>query len=177
MRFLNKTAIITSFTMLLTCSIYAEPTLPPPVEDFVKLEKMAGSAGAFTVKENFPKDYFLIPKNLPYLVGLSLYDSSSSKLNLSKEQIDAILEIKKAVVSTAAKKALKIKKMELDIVQKISFTHKGTKAKELYATVDEIATLKAELTKLHLTCIEKVKSILTKEQYEELLDYGVVNMF
>lgn len=168
---------IASCVILFGSAAAAKPNLPPPVEDFVKLEKMAGPAGAFTVKENFPKDYFLIPKNLPYLVGLSLYDPSSSNLNLSKKQIDAILEIKKTVTSQAAKKALKIKKMELEVMQKISLTYEGTKAKKLYSTIDEIAKLKAELTKMHLNCIEKVKSILTKQQYEELLDYGVVNMF
>ncbi|OHE09289.1 MAG: hypothetical protein A2513_03940 [Sulfurimonas sp. RIFOXYD12_FULL_33_39] len=175
---LNKTtSALLSYTILFATVAAAKPNLPPPVEDFVKLEKMAGPAGAFTVKENFPKDYFLIPKNLPYLVGLSLYDPSSSTLNLSKEQIDSILKIKQELTSKAAKKALVIKKLELDMMQKISLQYKSPKVTEFYPTVDEIAKLKAELTKIHLDCIEKVKAVLTKEQYEELLEYGVVNMF
>ena len=48
---------------------------------------------------------------------------------------------------------------------------------DFFDKVDEIAKLKTELTKAHLECIEHVKAILTDEQYEELLDYGVVNMF
>lgn len=173
----KTTSFLLSSTILLSTTAMAEPNLPPPVEDFVKLEKMAGPTGAFTAKENFPKDYFLIPKNLPYLVGLSLYDPSSSKLKLSKGQIDSILKIKQELTSKAAKKALVIKKLELDMMQKISLQYKSPKATEFYPTVDEIAKLKAELTKIHLDCIEKVKAVLTKEQYEELLDYGVVNMF
>jgi hypothetical protein len=157
--------------------VMAKPNLPPPVEDFVKMEKMAGSAGAFTAKENFPKDYFLIPKNLPYLVGMTLYDPSSSTLELSKDQIEAILKIKKELMAKASEKALKVKKLELEIVEKIGLKYNGAKASDLYSTIDEIAKLKAELTKIHLECIEKVKAVLTQKQFEEMLDYGIVNMF
>jgi hypothetical protein len=166
-----------SCSLLLSSNVVADPTLPPPIQDMVKMEKLAGPAGAFTTKENFPKDYFLMPKNLPYLVGITLYDSSSAKLNLSKEQIEAILKIKDELMAKAAKKALVVKNLELDMMKEISFTQNSKKATEFYPTVDEIAKLRAELTKIHLDCIEKVKAILTPEQFEEMLDYGVVNMF
>lgn len=168
-------AIVT--VAMLGSALAAEATLPPPVQDVVKMEKLAGPAGPFTTKENFPKDYFLMPKNLPYLVGMTLYDNSSANLKLSKEQIDAILKIKENLMSKAVEKALVIKKLELDMMQQISFKHKGTKAADFYPKVDEIAKLRAELTKIHLDCIEKVKAVLTPEQFEEMLDYGVVNMF
>jgi hypothetical protein len=168
---------IASCAVLFATTAIAKPNLPPPAEEFAKVEKKAGPAGAFVAKENFPKDYFLMPKNLPYLVGLSLYDPSSSNLNLSKEQLEAILKIKKELMTKAIDKALVVKKLELEVTQKISFQHESPKATELYPTIDEIAKLRAELTKIHLDCIEKVKAVLTKEQYEELLDYGVVNMF
>ena len=177
MKHIKTVTKIAFCSILLSTGAAAKPNLPPPVEDVVKMEKMAGAAGAFTVKENFPKDYFLMPKNLPYLVGLSLYDPSSSNLNLSKKQIDAILNIKKELMQNAAKKALIIKKMELGVVEKIAFKHKSIKATELHPTIDEIAKLRAELTKIHLDCIEKVKAVLSEKQFEELLDYGVVNMF
>lgn len=172
-----KTAAIASCVVLFATTAIAKPNLPPPAEEFAKVEKMAGPAGAFVAKENFPKDYFLIPKNLPYLVGLSLYDPSSSNLNLSKQQIEAILKIKKELMTKAIEKALVVKKLELELTQKISFQYESPKAAEFYPTIDKIAKLRAELTKIHLDCIEKVKAVLTKEQYEELLDYGVVNMF
>jgi hypothetical protein len=168
---------VTLYILIFGVSVAAEPNLPSPVEDVVKMEKMAGSVGAFTTKESFPKDYFLMPKNLPYLVGMTLYDSSSSNLELSEEQINAILKIKKELMSEAAKKALVVKKLELELMQKVSFKHKTPKMSEFYPMVDEIAKLRAELTKIHLNCIEKVKAVLTKEQFEEMLDYGVVNMF
>lgn len=177
MKSIKTVAAIASCAILLSTNLLAEPNLAPPVEDVVKMEKMAGPAGPFAVKENFPKDYFLMPKNLPYLVGMTLYDPSSSNLNLSIEQVEAILKIKKELMASAAQKALVIKKLELDVVQKISFKHKSIKATELHPAIDEIAKLRAELTKIHLDCIEKVKAVLTPEQFEEMLDYGVVNMF
>lgn len=166
-----------ALTLVSAVYVTAKPNLPPPVEDFVKMEKMAGPAGAFTAKENFPKDYFLIPKNLPYLIGMALHDPSSSNLDLSKEQIEAILKIKKELIANASQKALIVKKLELEIVEKIGLKHQGTKASDLYSSIDEIAKLKAELTKMHLDCIEKVKAVLTPKQFEEMLDYGIVNMF
>ncbi|MDD5156891.1 hypothetical protein [Sulfurimonas sp.] len=171
-----KLAIL-SCSLVISSSLVADATLPPPIQDVVKMEKMAGPAGAFTTKESFPKDYFLMPKNLPYLVGMTLYDNSSAKLNLSKEQIDAILKIKEELLSKATEKALIIKKLELAMMQEIGLKYKSKKIKELYPTVDKIAKLRAELTKMHLVCIEKVKAVLTPAQFEEMLDYGVVNMF
>ena len=177
MKNIKTTLAIISCSFVLISNATADATLPPPIQDVVKMEKMAGPTGAFTTKENFPKDYFLMPKNLPYLVGMTLYDNSSAKLNLSKEQIEAILKIKEELLTKATKKALVVKKLELDMMQEIGLKHKSKKATELYATVDKIAKLRAELTKIHLDCIEKVKAVLTPAQFEEMLDYGVVNMF
>ncbi len=175
---MNKLKSILFITsLLLASSTFAKAVLAPPVEDFVKLEKMAGDAGPFVVKENFPKDYFLIPKNLPFLIGLALYHPASSNLELTKEQIDALVKYKNNATPKLAEKALKIKKLELEITNGISLKHDNIKADTFFDKVDEIAKLRAELTKAHLVCIEKVKQILTAEQYEELLDYGVVNMF
>lgn len=163
--------------MFFTTNLTAEPTLPAPVEDVVKMEKLAGEPGPFTVKDEFPKDYLLIPKNLPFLVGLSLYHPESENLELTKEQITSLLNVKKTVMPYLAQIAKKAKKLEIEIVEGIALKHDDTKAETFYSKVDEIAKLRAELTKAHLRCIEKVKAILTEEQYQELLDYGVVNMF
>lgn len=177
MKSIKTVTKIALLSVMLGTTAIAEPNLPPPIQDVVKMEKMAGPAGAFVTKENFPKDYFLMPKNLPYLVGMTLYDPASSNLELSQEQIDSILKIKDELLGEAVKKALVIKKLELELMNKVSFKHKGPEVTQLYPAVDEIAKLRTELTKLHLGCIEKVKAVLTAEQFEEMLDYGVVNMF
>ena len=171
------TALLLWASIFLATSAIAKPNLPPPIQDVVKMEKMAGDPGPFTSKDNFPKGYLLIPKNLPFLVGLSLYDSSSSNLELSQKQIDALLEVKKGLMPELSKKALVIKNLELEVVNEVGLKYKSATPESQYAKIDTIAKLKADMTKAHLGCIQKVKNILTKEQFEELLDYGVVNMF
>jgi hypothetical protein len=169
--------ILLATTLIVTTSAFAKPNLPPPVENMVKMEKMAGDPGPFMTKEDFPKSYFLIPKNLPFLIGLALYHPSSSNLNLTQKQIDALVKYKNKATPQLAKTALKIKKLELEIVSGMTLQHNKAKASDYFDKVDEIAKLKTQLTKSHLECIEHVKAILSDEQYEELLDYGVVNMF
>jgi len=163
--------------LLFTTNTFAKPNLPPPVEDMVKLKKLAGGAGPFTTKESFPKSYFLITQNLPYLIGLALYHPASSELNLSKEQLDALVKLKKDLTPAIIEKALKIKKLEIEVVEAIALKYKAPKAETQHAKIDKIAKLQAALTKSHLICIEKVKAVLTEEQYEELLDYAIINMF
>ena len=177
MKLIYKTALFISASIFFTTTAVAKPNLPAPVQDVVKMEKMAGDPGPFTPKDNFPKGYLLIPNNLPFLVGLSLYDASSSNLELSQKQIEALLGVKKSVMPELSKKALVVKKLELEIVNEVGLKYKSATPESQYEKVDKIAKLKAELTKAHLRCIQKVKDILTKEQFEELLDYGVVNMF
>ncbi len=164
-------------TLLLATTLFAKPNLPPPVEDVVKLEKLAGSAGPFVAKENFPHDYFLVPKNLPFLVGLALYHPASSELELTKEQTDKIVTIKDELTKKATPIALKIKNLEISLMQKMVIDEQKAKAKDMYKTLDEIAALRVELSKIHLDCIEGVRDTLSKEQFEDLIDYGMVNMY
>ncbi|RLA72354.1 MAG: hypothetical protein DRG24_03220 [Epsilonproteobacteria bacterium] len=175
-RFKLISLLTTGFLLFATHS-FAKPNLPPPVEDMVKLKKLAGGTGPFTAKESFPKSYFLMPQNLPYLIGLALYHPASSEINLSKKQLETLLKLKKDLTPAIIEKALKIKKLELEVVEAVALKYQAVKAETLYSKIDEIASLQASLTKSHLICIEKVKAVLTEEQYEELLDYAIVNMF
>ncbi|MCW8894415.1 MAG: hypothetical protein OQK48_00890 [Sulfurimonas sp.] len=177
MKSFKITAPLLLVSLLFSTSAIAAPNLPPPIADVVEMEKLAGDPGPFVAKEDFPKGYLLITKNLPFLVGLSLYNSNSSNLELTKQQIAALVNIQKTVMPQMAKVAIKIKKLELEIVSDIALQYNDVKAESFFDKVDEIAKLRAELTKSHLRCITKVKTILTADQYEELLDYGIVNMF
>ncbi len=170
-----KTSTILLSLTLLGSTLFAKPNLPPPADEVHKLETLAGRAGPFNVKENFPHDYFLISKNLPFLIGLALYHPASSDLELSKEQIDKLLHTKQTLTDKATPIALKVKELELEIVHKMVFDEKKTKAKSIYPKLEEVAKLRVELSKIHLDCIEGVRDILSDEQFEELLDYGVVN--
>ena len=150
--------------------LFAEPVIPRG--DFsAKLAKAAGKPGQFIrIKEEFPKDYFLVPNNLPFLAGLSLHHPMSSSLGLSKEQIKAILDIKKRTVPPVVKTSQEIKKLELKLAQNIAIDTNS--AKSQYEIVEAIGKKRIELTKAHLQCINDVRAVLTKEQYKKLLKYA-----
>ncbi len=165
-----KKLLIIGLSLGVTTSLMAEPNVPRG--DFgAKLKKMAGEQGQFYVgKENFPKDYFLVPNNLPFLAGLSLHHPKSSNLNLSDKQIKDIQAIKKRVVPPVIKVSKDIKILELKLAQNIAID--TNTAKSQYEIVDAIGKLRIDLTKAHLQCINDVRAILTKEQYKKLLKYA-----
>ena len=164
--------LLISFALLSSLMLqgYADPIVPK--SDFAKkLQKAAGKQGKFVVgKDNFPKSYFLVHQNLPYLVGLTLHHPKSSSLGLSKKQIQAIQEIKKRTVPLVIKKAQEIKLLELKLAENIAIDLNTPKSQ--YKIVDEIAKLRAELTKAHLSCINDVRAVLSNEQYKKLLSYS-----
>ncbi len=143
-----------------------------PIKDFTKnLASKAGPKGKFYQgNERFPKDYFLVHQNLPFLVGLSLHHPKSSTLNLTKEQISKIKKIKKETVPEVVDISLKIKKLEIELANNIAI--ESNTAKSQYSLVDEIGKLRISLTKAHLDCINKVRTILTNEQYKKLIAFA-----
>jgi hypothetical protein len=137
-----------------------------------KLAKAAGQPGPFSNSEEFPKTYFLIPDNLPFMVGLTLNHPMSKTLNLDDEQRAGIKEIKKTTVPVVVRTASKIKGLELDLAERV-INDESTDA--LMDLVDQIGSLRADLTKKHLKCIKQVRDILTPEQYKILLGYAGKN--
>ncbi len=150
--------------------LFAAPVIPRA--DFgAKLQKAAGETGLFVrAKEKFPKDYFLVHNNLPFLAGLSLHHPMSSSLGLNKEQIKKIVDIKKRTVPAVLKASKKVKALELKLAQNIAIDTNS--AESQYKLVDEISKIRTDLTKAHLQCINEVRNVLTKEQYEKLLKYA-----
>ncbi len=138
-----------------------------------KTAKIAGETSKFNKNEDFPKDYFLISKNLPFALGLTLHHPKSSTLGLSKEQIDKLVTMKKEKKPSIIKLAKEIKAMELSLLSLLE-TDEGSKteiSKEMSDLVDNIAKKKAELTKSHLQCVIEVQNVLTKEQREKVGTY------
>lgn len=141
-----------------------------------KMVEIAGETSKFNPNENFPKEYFLIPKNLPFALGLVLHHPQSSTLGLSKEQIEKLVNLKKEKKPLIIKGAKEIKALELSLV-KLLESNEGNRTKvtkEMSELVDTIATKKAELTKAHLQCIIDVQNVLTKEQREKVGAYAGV---
>jgi len=138
-----------------------------------KLAKAAGQLGPFSNAEDFPKTYFLIPDNLPFMVGLTLNHPMSKTLDLSDEQRAKIQEIKKTTVPVVVRTASKIKGLELDLAQQVINNEKPDVLMDL---VDQVGGLRIELTKKHLNCIKQVRDILTQEQFQSLLTYAGKNI-
>jgi hypothetical protein len=157
------------FSMVLSLTgLMAKPNVP--MGDMkVKMAKMAGESSPFNHNEDFPKEYFLIPHNLPYLVGLSLHHPMSSTLGLSKEQIEKIGKIKADTLPQVLKEAKEIKTLELKLVEMI---RNEAPMAELDATIEKIGTMKTALSKKHLRCIEAVRAVLSKEQRKKLFAYA-----
>lgn len=167
-----RTILLSLF--LLSSVVVAKPNVP--VGDFkAKIAKIAGAPGPFVKNEAYPKDYFLVTKNLPFLVGAVLHHPKSSTLDLSKDQIDTLLAHKKTTLKKVFKLSNEIKALEIELAKEIGLKYKSIKIEKLFPKVDKISQLKTELTKAHLKCIEGVKNILTEEQYTKLLKYLVVN--
>lgn len=134
-----------------------------------KLEKMAGPPGPFANAEDFPKDYFLIPRNLPFMVGLALHHPMSKTLDLNDEQIDKIQAIKASTVPAVIASAKKTKELELELARRVI---NGEDFDALMPMVEEISGLRTALTKKHLRCIRQVHNVLTDSQYKKLLAYA-----
>ena len=167
---MNKILISMVVVCGFTLQSFAEPVIPS--DDFTKkLKEAAGKQGQFVVgKDIFPKSYFLVHQNLPFLAGLSLHHPKSSTLGLSQEQIKALQEIKKNTVPLVIKKAQEIKKLELELAQNVAIDTSTPESQ--YEIVDKIAKLRTELTKAHLKCINEVRAVLSKEQYKKLVVYA-----
>jgi Spy/CpxP family protein refolding chaperone len=169
-----KKIITLTLALGLTSLLMAEANIPLDKKAMrAKIEKIAGEVSPFNKHENFPKEYFLIPKNLPFALGLVLHHPQSSTLGLTKEQIATLAQMKKDKTPAIVKSAKTIKGLELKLLGLLE-SNEGNQTKvsdEMSKLVDDIASKKAELTKAHLQCVIEVQNVLTKEQREKVGAY------
>ncbi|PIE03816.1 MAG: hypothetical protein CSA81_00350 [Acidobacteria bacterium] len=134
-----------------------------------QLKEAATEIGPYAAYDRWPKDYFLIPQNLPFMVGLSLYKPGHETIGYSEQQKAEIHKIRSETVPQVIKIAKKIKKMELDLANKLVV--EKVPPKDLYYLVDKIAALRAKLTKAHLDCIYSIQQVVTDDaQYARLVE-------
>ncbi len=167
---MTKKIILTTITTLaLSSTLMAKPNMEKTPEGMKKLSAMAGEVGPYFrgKKEVFPKDYFLVSQNLPYLVGTALFHPQSDTLKLSKEQLAKFVEMKKTIVPVSAKLAKEAKTLELELAKAIVVEKKDPKS--LDGLVDKIAKIKTDMTKAHLDCIHTVQGLLSAEQFDTLI--------
>jgi len=169
-----KKIIAITLALGLTSLLMAEANIPVDKQAMkAKITKIAGEPSPFNKNENFPKEYFLIPKNLPFALGLVLHHPQSSTLGLSKEQIATLVQMKKDKKPAIVKSAKAIKDLEMKLLGLLE-DNEGNQTKvsdEMSKLVDEIASKKAELTKAHLQCVIDVQNVLTKEQRKKVGAY------
>ncbi len=165
---ISKLILITTIfisAMAINQTAYAETH----AEFKARLLKIAGPLGPFAMSEDFPKSYFLISKNLPFMVGLTLGHPMKTKLGLTKEQVSKIKEIKKNTVPVVAKAGKKIKLKEIELANKFIA---GASVDDMAEMVEDIAEMRTKLTKKHLVCIDQVRAILTTKQFKILQGYA-----
>ncbi len=166
---MKKLAILSTVVLTLGMgALSAEPNLKMG-DGAAKLAKMAGEMSPYyrAAKEDFPKDYFLVNQNLPFLVGASLYHPNSDSLKLDKGQLEMMIKLRDKTVPAAAKVAKDIKALETELAK--SIIEDKEDPKKLGELVDKISSLRAALTKAHLECIHDVQQALSAEQYTQLL--------
>jgi galactose-1-phosphate uridylyltransferase len=166
---MKKLTISTLLLVAISSSLMAKANMEKNPEGMKKLQAMAGEMGPYYrhKKEAFPKDYFLVGNNLPFLVGAALFHPQSDTLNLKPEQLKKLAEMKKTIVPVSAKLAKEVKAMEMELVKGIVEDKKTPD--ELAPLVDKIAKAKANMTKAHLSCIHDVQKLLSDEQFSTLL--------
>ena len=170
-----KKIITITLALGLSSLLMADANIPMDKKAMnAKMTEMAGETSKFNPREHFPKEYFLIPRNIPYALGLVLHHQQSSELELTKEQLEKLTTLKKETKPTILKNAKEIKSLELSLVAMLE-TNEGNRTKvtkKMNELVDKIASKKAGLTKSHLLCVINVQNILTKEQREKVGAYA-----
>jgi len=165
---MKKLTRLTTLALTLATSLMADPNIQMG-EGAKKLAQMAGEKSPYyrAAKEDFPKDYFMVNQNLPFLVGVSLFHPNSDQLKLSKEQLAKLVKMKNTTVPAAAKVAKEIKTMELQLAKAMVEEHKEPKSQ--FELVEKISKLRTDLTKAHLKCIFEIQDVLSKEQFKTLV--------
>jgi len=166
---MKKSIFILFTAFLFSSSVLAYDQHDHKANHKAMLLEQAGALGPFTQQEDFPKSYFLIHQNLPFMVGLSLMHPKSETLKLNDQQKSKIQEIMKSTMPVVIKNAREIKQRELALAN--DFINQAT-VEDMEKQVDAIGKLRIALSKKQVRCIEKVRSILNQQQFETLISYA-----
>jgi len=109
---------------------------------------------------------FLIKHGLPHLTKDVMRNWDNPTFGLTADQKEKLTAVRKETMGAVMKLKPEVMALKKEIVQAST---SGTKAADLKEKVDKLASLEAEATMVHLSCIEKTKDILTKDQLLFLL--------
>ncbi len=110
---------------------------------------------------------FLITGKMPHLTKLLLKQWDNPDLNLSTDQKEKLLVVRRETIAEVKALTKKITPLEEQVAEGI-FARQTPE--DLSSLVQTIAKLKAEATMVHLQCIYETSGILDTQQLEFLMD-------
>jgi len=138
-----------------------------PSEEFVDMINEIQRNDKMNALQNSP---FLINKEaLPHMTKLLVKHWDKQALGLSDEQKKKLLVIRHRTIGEVQKAKRKIDTLESEIMEALFMDDESPK--NLDHKIDEIAKLKADVTKVHIQCISETLEILNDEQIEYLLPF------
>ncbi len=138
-----------------------------PTPQFSKMIKEIKTNGRIKGLINSP---FLINQSgLPHITKILIENWDKAKLGLSDKQKEKLLIIRQETLKAVKKIKKEIAPLEESIISSLSY---GEDPKKLESKVDQIASLKAKATKVHLKCISETIKVLNDEQISFLLPFS-----
>ncbi|UPT77190.1 c-type cytochrome [Sulfurovum sp. XGS-02] len=138
-----------------------------PSEEFVDMIDEIQRNDKMNALQNSP---FLINKEaLPHMTKLLIKHWDKQALGLSDEQKKKLLVIRDHTIGEVQKAKRKIDTLETEMMEALFMDDESPK--NLESKIDEIAKLKASVTKVHIQCISQTLEILDDEQIEYLLPF------
>ncbi|HSR73303.1 MAG TPA: hypothetical protein VLL31_00540 [Sulfurovum sp.] len=139
-----------------------------PSKEFVDMINEIQKNDKMNALQNSP---FLINKEeLPHITKLLIKHWDKKALGLSEDQKKKLLVIRDHTMGEIQKLKRTIDTLETEIIEALLMDEESPK--NLENKVDELARLKAAVTKVHLHCISDTLEILDDEQVEFLLPFS-----
>ncbi len=108
---------------------------------------------------------FLIKHGLPHYTKMLMKNWDDTKLGLTQEQKEKLLQVRKTTLSSVKSLKPQILKLQKEVVQA---ARSGAQANSLKSKVEKLASLEAQATMTHLQCMEETKAILKPQQLNYL---------
>ena len=137
-----------------------------PTKEFVALINEMQTNGKLSSLKNSP--FLMNIDALPHLTKILMQNWDKEALNLSKEQKEKLLVVRKETMAGVKKIKKALQPLQEEIMD---LMYDGKELKELQPKVDEVAKLKAQATMIHLKCLKDSIEVLTDEQMEYILPF------
>lgn len=151
-------ASLVTYMALKTTLTSQEMTQPAPMS-----EQMPSS---MTEKVNDMTEYELIlSENLPKMMHVVF--ANQEKLGISVDQRKALDEL----MADHPAKVMPIFAQSVDLEKQLGkqIVQDGASAESISAQLKQLSDWKLEATNIHISCVQKLRAILSQEQYQQLL--------